>query len=194
MNKIKLVALLVAILGTVLFFKTQFDSSETWENLNKKGLSAYQESRYAEAEKHFLKAVKQAKNSSEESHRLYFSLNQLAEVYRIQSKFAEVGQVLKQLLESYKEDFGPRHVNVALTLNNLAVNSRVRGKFEESENLLKQALEILEESFGSNHPLVGNILEHYAHLLHKMGRSVEAERLENRFQKILSETKKIEGS
>ncbi|MBC8283682.1 MAG: tetratricopeptide repeat protein [Nitrospinae bacterium] len=193
MNKIKLVALLVAILGTLLFFKTHFDSSETWENLNKKGLSAYHESRYVEAEKHFLKAVKLAEISSKEGHRLYFSLNQLAEVYRIQSKFTEAEQVLKQLLESYKKYFGPKHINVALTLNNLAVNYRARGKFEESENLLKQALEILEESFDSNHPLVGNILEHYAHLLHEMGRHSEAERLESRFQKISSETNKFEG-
>lgn len=192
MNKLKFIALLIAILGTILFFKTQFSQPETWEELNRKGLSAYHESRYEEAEKHFLKAVKLAENSSEGGHRLYFSLNQLAEVYRIQSKFTEAEQVLKQLLESYKEHFGPKDINVALTLNNLAANSRVRGKLEESEILLKQALEILEESFGSNHPLVGNLLEHYVHLLHKMGRHIEAKKFENRFQQIFSAMGTIE--
>lgn len=100
----------------------------------------------------------------------------MSEIYRIQSKFSEAEQVLKQLLESYKIKFGPTHINVALTLNNLAANSRTQGKFEEAEILLKQAWEILEDSLGAEHSIVGNLLEHYAHLLRQMNRSTEAEK------------------
>ncbi len=186
MSRIRFVALLVAILGTLLFFNNYFNQPETWESVNKKGLAAFQESRYAEAEKYFKKAVKLGETFPPEGYRLNFSLNQLAEIYRIQSKFAEAEQVLKQLLESYKIRFGPTHINVALTLNNLAANFRVQGEFKKSEILLKQALNILEESLGAEHPVMGNILEHYAHLLHQMNRSAEAENMKKRYQKIYS--------
>jgi tetratricopeptide (TPR) repeat protein len=186
MNRIRFVALLVAILGTLLFLNNQFNQPETWESINRKGLSAFQESHYAEAEKHFKKAVKLGGTFPPADPRLNFSLNQLAEIYRIQSKFAEAEQVLKRLLENYKIKFGPTHINVALTLNNLAANSRIQGKFEESEILLKQALKILEESLGAEHPLMGNLLEHYAHLLHQMNRSTKAGEIEKRYHKIYS--------
>ena len=186
MNRIRFVALLVAILGTLLFLNNQFNQPETWESINRKGLSAFQESHYAEAEKHFKEAAKLGGTFPPTDPRINFSLNQLAEIYRIQSKFSEAEQVLKQLLESYKIKFGPNHINVALTLNNLAANSRIQGKFEESEILLKQALKILEDSLGAEHPILGNLLEHYAHLLHQMNRSTEAGEIEKRYHKIYS--------
>jgi tetratricopeptide (TPR) repeat protein len=186
MNRIRFVALLVALLGTLLFLNNQFNQPETWESINGKGLSAFHESNYAEAEQHFIKAVKLGKTFSSDDHRLNFSLNQLAEIYRIQSKFAEAEQVLKQLLESYKIKFGPSHINVALTLNNLAANSRTQGKFEDAEILLKQALKIIENSLGAEHPIVGNLLEHYAHLLRQANRTTEAEEIEKRYHEIYS--------
>lgn len=190
MTRIKIVALFVAVVGSLLYLYSYFNPPETWETHNEKGVSAFRESHYAEAEKHFIEAVALAKMLPPSDPRLYFSLNQLAEIYRFQSKFVEAEQMLQQILEIYENQFGAQHPNVALTLNNLAANYRVRGKYEESETFLKRALNILEEALGKEHPLVGNILEHYAHLLHKMGHSVDAEKLEKRYQGIYSQQDK----
>jgi Flp pilus assembly protein TadD len=186
MTRTKLIALFVAVAGSLLYFYSYFTSPETWEIHNKKGLSALQNSHYAEAEKHFVQALKLAQTVSSGDHRLHFSLNQLAEIYRLQSKFAAAESVLKRSLALDEQKFGPRHINVALRLNNLAGNYRLRGKYAEAETLLKRAVKILQESLGTEHPLVGNILEHYAHLLDKMGRFVEARALESRYQAIYS--------
>jgi len=186
MTRIKLVALFVAVAGSLLYFYSHFNPPETWENHNKKGLSALQKFHYEQAEKHFVQALKLAETVSSNDHRLHFSLNQLAEVYRLQAKFSAAELVLKRSLALDEQKFGPRHLNVALRLNNLAGNYRLRGKYEEAETLLKRAVQILQESLGGEHPLVGNLLEHYAHLLHKMGRSAEARELKSRYQAIYS--------
>ena len=186
MTPTKLVALFVAVAGLLLYLNSYFSQPETWESHYKKGVSAFRESHYAEAEKHFAQALELAEMSSLNDRRLYSNLTQLTEIYRVQSKFAEAERVLKRLLTMDEKKFGPKHLNVALRLNNLAGNYRVRGKYEEAESLLKRALKILEESLGKEHPLVANILEHYAHLLKKMGQSVEAENLERRYKAIYS--------
>jgi tetratricopeptide (TPR) repeat protein len=188
MVRIKIVALIIAVVGSLLYLQSYLNPPETWESHNKKGVIAFQGSHYEEAEKHFMQALELAEKPPADERRLYFSLGQLAEIYRIQSKFVEAELILKRALAIDEKLFGPRHPNIALNLNNLAVNYRLRGRYDEAEVLLKQALEILEESLGKEHPLVANILEHYAHLLHKMDRSAEAEKLENRFRAIYSLT------
>ena len=187
MTRTKIIALIVAVAGSLLYVHSYLNPPETWESHNEKGVRAFQVSRYSEAEKHFIKALELAEKPPVNSDRLHFSLYQLAEIYRIQSKFVEAELILKRTLAVDEKILGPKHPNVALDLNNLASNYRERGKYEEAEALLKKALKILEESLGKEHALVGNILEHYAHLLHKMNRPVEAEKLESRFNMIYSE-------
>ncbi|MZH03204.1 MAG: tetratricopeptide repeat protein [Nitrospinae bacterium] len=186
MTRTKILAFIVAIVGSLFFILSYLNSPETWESHNKKGVKAFHEGHHIEAEKHFVKALELAEDFPPGDHRLYFSLGQLAEIYRIQSKFSEAEQVIQRTLEVDEEVFGATHPNRALNLNNLAANYRVQGKYPEAEALLKQALKILEDSFGKDHVLVGNILEHYAYLLKKMDRSAEAEKLENRYKKIFA--------
>jgi tetratricopeptide (TPR) repeat protein len=186
MTRIKFIALFVAIVGTGLYIYSYFNPPQTWERLNQKGISAFKASRYEEAEKYLIQALELAEVVPLNDRRLYFSLYQLAEIFRIESKFDEADVLLKRILEIDTTKYGREHQNVAFALNNLAVNSRMRGQYGEAEALLKQALDILERSLGKDHPLVGNILEHYAYLLRQMGRSVEAEKLERRYQEIFS--------
>ncbi len=192
MTKTKLVAFIVAVAGSLLYLYSYLNPPETWESHNKKGVNAFQASRHAEAEKHFIQALELAEKPPINNDRLHFSLYQLAEIYRIQSKLVEAELILKRTLAINERILGPRHPNVALGLNNLASNYRVRGRYEEAEALLMQALKILEESLGKEHALVGNILDHYAHLLHKMDRPVEAEKLERR-SKVISSAQDIDS-
>lgn len=186
MTRTKIIALIVAVAGSLLYVNSYLNPPETWESHNKKGVSAFHASRHAEAENHFILALELADKPPINNDRLRFSLYQLAEIYRIQSKLIEAGLILKRTLAIDEKILGPKHPNVALGMNNLASNYRERGKHDEAEALLKQALNILEESLGKEHGMVGNILDHYAHLLHKMDRPVEAEKLESRSQVISS--------
>ncbi|MEK9629458.1 MAG: tetratricopeptide repeat protein [Nitrospinota bacterium] len=183
MNRLKISASLVAIIGTLLFLNNHFLQTETWENYNKKGMAAFGKGNFKEAESNFLKALELCKSSPLNSGepRLYFSLNQLAELYRIHSKFKKAESILLRLLEMDKNQLGPTHPNIAFGLNNLAGIYRSQGRLKEAEVLLKQAIEIIETSFNKDHPLVENLNEHYAHLLHQMGRHSEAENLTYRF-------------
>ena len=190
MTRTKLIALFVAIVGSLLYFYNYFNPPETWQDHNKKALSAFHDSRYAEAEKHFVPALELIEAFPPNDPRFVFILYQLAEIYRIQSKFVEAEKMLKQILSVEEKKLGFNHPNVALGLNNLAGNYRERGRYEEAETLLKQALKILEDTLGKESSLVGNILEHYAHLLHKMGRHIEAGKLESRYQAIYSSLSK----
>ena len=186
MNLTKFVAIFVTVIGILFYLYSYFNPPETWESHNEKGVSAFHESRYADAEMHFVQADKLAKKFPPHDRRLNFGLNQLAEIYRIQAKFVQAETILKRIITIDEEKFGSAHPNVAYGLNNLAGNYLARGKYNEAEALLKRALIILEESFGREHPLVGNIVEHYARLLNKMGRSAEAEMMEKRYLAIYS--------
>jgi tetratricopeptide (TPR) repeat protein len=188
MNNTKIIALLIAILGTMLFLKNYLKEAESWESLNQSGVKAFKESRYTEAEKYFVRAADLAEKFSQEDLRINFSLNQLAEIYRIQSKYNDAEQVLKRLLNIYKQKLGTEHINVALTLNNLAVNFRMQKKYEEAETVLKEAIKILEKSLGPNHSLVSGLLAHYSYLLDTMGRKTEAESIAKRMNEIDSKT------
>jgi tetratricopeptide (TPR) repeat protein len=186
MTRIKLLALFVAVVGTGLYFYSYLHEPETWDTLNRKGVLAFKQTHYAEAEEHLMQALKLAEQFPHKGRHLYFSLYRLVEVYQAQSKFTSAEQALNRILKMDEEKFGHGHPNVAFAFNNLASNYRMRGNYEEAEVLLKQALQILESSMGRDHVLVGNILEHYSHLLRTLERITEAEKMESRYQEIFS--------
>jgi len=185
MTKTKALAIFVAVIGSLLYLKTIFyPKATTWEELNKAGLAAYGKGDYAEAEKRLLAALKAAEKIFDEDPPLTLSLNNLAEVYRIQNKHIEAEPLIKRSLAIAEKTLGPNHPNVAANLNNLAINYSMRGMYAEAEPLYKRALEIWENTLGQENPLILFALENYADLLRKMGRDVEAKNYEARIQKI----------
>ncbi len=175
MTKVKALAIFVAVIGTLLYLKTIFyPKAATWENLNKAGLAAYAKGDYTEAEKQLKAALKVAENFSDEDSRLTLILNNLAEIYQIQNKYAEAEPIIKRSLAIAEKTFGPSHPNVAANLNNLANNYRIRGMYAEAEPLYKRVLDIWEKTLEQDNPLVLFALENYANILQKVGRDTEA--------------------
>ncbi len=68
-----------------------FAQAEQWQGHIDAGVSAYVKKNYAEAEKQFSAAVKQAELIGPQSKQLATSLNSLAEVYRTQGRLDEAG-------------------------------------------------------------------------------------------------------
>ena len=114
MTRMKLVVYITAFLGTVLYAYNYLNPPQTWEVENKKAITAFHKSQFDEAEKHFVQALKLAETFSVKDPRLYFSLGQLAEFYRIQSMFLKAEKVLHHTLVIDDKVFGPKHYNKAL--------------------------------------------------------------------------------
>ena len=178
MTRTRAIALIVAVVGSLLFLKAVFLSEDKWEKHQDAGWTAFTEKRYAAAEKQFMKALKEVEKFPQDDPRLRLTLSRFAETYRVQAKYTEAEPLYERLLAMDENALGPKHPSVAASLNNLANNYRLLGKYAEAEPLYKRALEIWVKILGPKHPLVAHIQESYADLLRKTGRVQEAEKLE----------------
>lgn len=183
MTKTKAIALFVIVAGTLLYLKSVlYPPVPPWEAHHQAGMTAYQEKNYPEAEKQFKAALAEAEKFSNDDWRLTLTLENLAELYRLQSKFPPATPYLKRLVEINEETFGPDHPNVAAHLNNLATNYRAQGMRAEAAPLYKRSLEIWEKSLGPDNSLVLFALKNYVDVLQEMGRDAEAKSYQSRLQ------------
>jgi len=121
---------------------------------------------------------------------IVISLNNLAELYRIQGKYAETEPLLQRALTISEKVFGQEHPNVAQSLNNLALLYVSQGKYSEAEPLFQQALGILKKVLGEEHPNVANSLNNLAILYADIGNYGQAKLL---FERALAVWEKVYG-
>jgi tetratricopeptide (TPR) repeat protein len=76
------------------------------------------------------------------------SLNNLAELYRKQNRYAEAEPLLERSLAIAEKTLGPEHPTVGIVLNDLAELYRAQGRNVEAEPLKKRALAIREKALG----------------------------------------------
>ena len=65
-------------------------------------------------------------------------LNNLANLYHTQGRYAEAEPLLKRSLVIYEKALGSDHPQIALFLNNLAMVYEAQGRYAEAELFLKQ--------------------------------------------------------
>ena len=177
--------LLAGVLCLALSSPTPYAQDTTkWEKSNAAGMKAYEEGRYAEAEKRWLAALEEAENFGPDDERLATSLNNLAALCRTQGKYAEAEPLYQRSLAIREKALGPEHPDVASSLNNLAGLYDNQGKHAEAEPLYQRALAIVEKALAPEHPDLATSLENYARLLRKIDRDAEAKKLESRAQAI----------
>jgi tetratricopeptide (TPR) repeat protein len=120
---------------------------------------------------------------------LAVSLNNLAELYRSQGRWAEAEPLYDEALKICRELFGDRPNNdLAASLNNLALLYRSQGRWAEAEPLYDEALKIRRELFAErpNNDLAAS-LNNLALLYASQGRWAEAEPLYDEALKIQRE-------
>ena len=174
--------LVIAMCLSLLF--TAACQSKDWENNNAAGLKAFQQGHYAEAEKLYLAALKNAEVFGPQDPRTADTLNNLAELYNDQGKYVEAEPLYKSALAIREKALGPEHPSVAKSLNNLAVLYDIQGKYAEAEPRYKRALVINEKALGPEHPDVATGLENYALLLRNTNREAKAAKFEVRAKAI----------
>ncbi len=111
---------------------------------------------------------------------LALTLNNLAELYRTQTRFDEALPLYNRALEIDRRSLGEGHISVALGLNNLALLHYDRGAYVEALAILQRALVIEEQALGPEHPDLINTIENEAVVLRVLRRHEEAAQLEER--------------
>ena len=157
-----------------------------WIALAKQTVELIQQGRYEEGVPIAKKAlqVAEATFGLQDPHTAA-SLNNLAELYRVQGKHNEAEPLYQRALKINEKALGPDHPEVATSLNNLAELYRVQGKHNEAGPLLKRALEINEKVLGPDHPAVATSLNNLAEFYRGQGKYAEAEPLYKRSLAIL---------
>jgi len=138
----------------------------SWERDMEAGAEAYQQGRFAEAERFLQAAVKAAEGFGPDDQRLYRSLNKLALAYNAQRKYAEAERSVKRALGIVEKTLGPESPQVAIGLNNLAGLYDHQGRYAEAEPLVTRALAIQEKALGPMHPDVAITLSILAGFYH----------------------------
>ena len=108
------------------------------------------------------------------------SLNNLAELYREQGKYAEAEPLYRRALKIDEKTHGTDHPEHAVYLNNLALLYHMESKYDQAEPLYQQALKIEESARGPDHPMVAIRLDNLAALYNGQGKFAEAEPLYQR--------------
>jgi len=84
-----------------------FAQVEQWQSYIVAGTRAYQQDNYAEAERQWGSALKEAKRFGPQDPRLATSLNNLATLYHAQGKYAQAEPLYKRSLAIREKALGP---------------------------------------------------------------------------------------
>jgi tetratricopeptide (TPR) repeat protein len=115
------------------------------------------------------------------------SLNNLAEMYRAQARFAEAEPLYLRSMRIREHVAGPESAEFGSALNNIAVMYFERGQFEESEAAHLRALSIREKALGSDSPQLAVTLNNLATLYLSRDRFEDASHYAERSVAILEQ-------
>jgi tetratricopeptide (TPR) repeat protein len=158
--------------------------TDNWKTTVESGNQAYADGRVAQAEIHFVEALKEAEAFGEGDPRLALSLNNLAAVYQTQGKYQMAEPLYMRSLDIKTRVLGEDHPDVALNVHNLAVLYSARRMYPVAEKHYKRAIELKSKIYGELHPELLSTLKYYAQLLKVLNRPVEMHLLEARMKEI----------
>ncbi len=131
--------LLVGLVCLALWPVHAFAQGGQWNTLNAAGIEAYQRGDYAEAEKQWSAALKEAEGFGPQDPRLATSLNDLAGLYHDQGRYAEAEPLYKRSQAIWEKTLGPEHPHVATNLMNYAALLRKTGRSAEATRMEARA-------------------------------------------------------
>ena len=120
MTKTKSSWLLVGLVCLVFWPAHAPAQGGEWKSYMARGVGAYEQGNYPEAEKQLAAALREAEGFAPQDPRLAQSLNNLALIYEVQGQYAKAEPLYQRSLANLERVLGPWHPNVAKSLNNLA--------------------------------------------------------------------------
>lgn len=130
-----------------------------------------------EIEKQLLADVKRAESSKSKDSSLATALDNLADFYKSNARYADAEQLYRRSLDIRKKAFGSKHLSVATSLNNLASVQQQQGKYNMAESLYWDAIKILDNLGGPEQPEMTRSLHALIALYRAQGKLDKAESL-----------------
>jgi tetratricopeptide (TPR) repeat protein len=127
------------------------------------------ERKYAEAEKAFLAAIKEARQLGAEDLRMAASLSSLGLLKYKQRDLVQAEMLLRQSLSIRERTLGSEHVGIVQSMSYLAAVYYARGELDRADELFRRALRISEKHLGEDHPDVATMISNLAQLHFKRG-------------------------
>ncbi len=161
------------------------------ENLNEQVIKLYQEGKYTTAIPKAERSLAIREKVLGNVHPDFASsLNNLAELYRLQGNYQQAEPLYQRSLTIREKVLGNVHPDVATSLNNLAILYRLQGKYQQAEPLYQRSLAIYEKVLGKEHLSVASSLNNLAALYQAQGNYQQAEPL---YQRSLTIYEKVLG-
>ena len=113
MERTKTRWLLAGVLSLLLWPASAAAQGTSWKEYMEAAGKAYQQADYARAEKLVKAALREAEKFGEQDPRFATSLNNLAELYRVQGKYVEAEPLYQRSLAIREKALGPEHPQVA---------------------------------------------------------------------------------
>jgi len=155
-----------------------FTQADLINNFSTAGQQSYNEGNYDASEMFFSSSVFLAQKLAGEDHPDFaIHLNNLASVYKSQSKYEEAEKLYLKALEITKKVLGEDHPKFATVLNNLAGVYYYQEKYPEAEKKYLQALEIKKHESPKNHASIADSLNGIALVYEAEGKYEEAEKI-----------------
>ena len=136
-TSMRIALLMVSLASCLVSGCTQKGS---WDKLNIKAVSLYEQGLYAKAAKVAEKALRVAEEEFGSEHtNVGTSLNNLAEIYGAQGRHTEAEPLYRRALAIWEKTLGEDHPNVGIVLENLAELCKELGKKDEARRLEERA-------------------------------------------------------
>ncbi len=123
---------LVGLGWLILWPVMVYAQDRPWRTYNEAGERAYLQGQYAEAEKQFLAAVKEAEAFGSQDPRLALSLSNLGTLYQARGQHAQAEPLFKRSLAIREKVLGPEHREVAQSLEDYATALRKANRAAEA--------------------------------------------------------------
>ncbi|CAN5951183.1 unnamed protein product [Sphagnum jensenii] len=122
----------------------------TWEENQNSGEEAFEQGRYAEAERFFVVAIQEAESLADDQVKLADSLYFLGKVYTLFEEFPKAESALTKALAIRGKALGTENAKVAEVIEQLGTLYLNERKYEQSEPMLKRSLDMRLKLFGEN--------------------------------------------
>lgn len=105
------------------------------------------------------------------------SLNNLAELYRLQGHYSTAEPLYLEALNIRRKLFSSEHPDVAQSLNNLAALYHAQGNYPEAEKIFLEALELWKICYGEEDFEIATTLNNLAEIYREQGQYLKAEQI-----------------
>lgn len=154
--------------GVIIALPAQAQST-VFEDAIATGDGYYRLGIYRKAEKRYLEALVEARNSGNQDQEL-LALRKLGEAYYLSGRFEESEQIFKKALEICEQISGSDALPVAGELNNVMKSLRRQNKWNDADPIIRRVITIRTKSLADTDRLISNSWLDLAVNLQRQGR------------------------